>query len=374
MSLRFALTAVLLVSMTTVTFADSVVMDDDFESYLDPSALQSKWVSTIGSTSSTFLATQAAPGPYPLSPLPGALDGQAAVFDGTVGIGSGSVNQWATPFSIAPSATQNVELTVDLAYDGTPFDKKLSVGLRYTNGTVTENLIELGFWNAFAFSPILQFAHRAVLPSGGDNWQPYGLDSTLNEIGEINSKAGELAGTPGTPQAAHFHRFKAIISQSDIKFTLDLFGDGMNNLTNTPGIDAMDIDADAVVTADGFNDLRFGIPSASGSSTNPFLGVDNISLKLVDIVVPTGNADFDTDGDVDGKDFLTWQRNSGLMGGATLMDGDANNDQKVDAVDLGIWQTQYGTPLTPSLAAVPEPASAVLLLLAMAGLVGRIRR
>jgi len=55
-----------------------------------------------------------------------------------------------------------------------------------------------------------------------------------------------------------------------------------------------------------------------------------------------GKADFDDDGDVDGRDFLTWQRRFGLNSGATLADGDANGDGRVDQADLSIWSQQYG--------------------------------
>ncbi|TWU23662.1 hypothetical protein Pla144_38370 [Bythopirellula polymerisocia] len=99
-----------------------------------------------------------------------------------------------------------------------------------------------------------------------------------------------------------------------------------------------------------------------GLSTNN--GIQAFELTIDPATVD--DADFDGDGDVDGKDFLTWQRNSGLLGGATLMDGDANNDQNVDGLDLEIWQTQYGTPLVVAIAAVPEPATAWL---AICGLV-----
>jgi predicted outer membrane repeat protein len=54
------------------------------------------------------------------------------------------------------------------------------------------------------------------------------------------------------------------------------------------------------------------------------------------------NADFDNDGDVDGRDFLTWQRGYGTPD-ALHPDGDANFDGLVDGIDLGIWQAQYGT-------------------------------
>jgi hypothetical protein len=79
------------------------------------------------------------------------------------------------------------------------------------------------------------------------------------------------------------------------------------------------------------------------------------------------NADFDDDGDVDGQDFLTWQRGDGSAGSSA--DGDANNDGNVDAVDLGIWKTQYGT--VESLAfgqSVPEPVSVTLITCCLLGI------
>jgi prepilin-type N-terminal cleavage/methylation domain-containing protein len=70
------------------------------------------------------------------------------------------------------------------------------------------------------------------------------------------------------------------------------------------------------------------------------------------------DADFDSSGLVDGVDFLTWQRGVATPAGtATLADGDANFDQTVDALDLAIWQGQYGIGAVPALQAIPEPAS-----------------
>lgn len=55
------------------------------------------------------------------------------------------------------------------------------------------------------------------------------------------------------------------------------------------------------------------------------------------------SGDFDEDGDVDGADFLVWQKG---FGGT------------YDAVDLASWQSAYGSNLlTSSVAVVPEPAS-----------------
>lgn len=65
-------------------------------------------------------------------------------------------------------------------------------------------------------------------------------------------------------------------------------------------------------------------------------------------------ADFDTDGDTDGADFLHWQRQLG------------------DALNLVLWQANFGTTmgLSASTTAIPEPTTALLVGLAMIGLAG----
>lgn len=53
-----------------------------------------------------------------------------------------------------------------------------------------------------------------------------------------------------------------------------------------------------------------------------------------------GDSDWDTD--IDGADFLTWQRNAGAEGTGTVWQGDANGDTNVDSDDLAIWEEGYG--------------------------------
>jgi hypothetical protein len=77
-------------------------------------------------------------------------------------------------------------------------------------------------------------------------------------------------------------------------------------------------------------------------------------------------ADFDADGDVDGADFLTWQRHLGDAGGASH--GDADGDGNVTAADLVIWKQEFG-PSAARVGAVPEPSAAFLLLCAAATVV-----
>jgi len=92
-------------------------------------------------------------------------------------------------------------------------------------------------------------------------------------------------------------------------------------------------------------------------SANP-----QLTFGIADNVVVSEaiSGDFDFDGDVDGDDFLKWQRGSGTI---------YNTD------DLTAWQNNYGfvAPLA-ALNAVPEPASIAILALGAATLITLRRR
>jgi hypothetical protein len=73
--------------------------------------------------------------------------------------------------------------------------------------------------------------------------------------------------------------------------------------------------------------------------------------------------DYNGDGNVDGPDFLVWQRTVGNTGDSLAADG--NGDGVVDAEDLTIWRETFGQvaplPLISATAsAVPEPTAALL--------------
>ncbi len=87
--------------------------------------------------------------------------------------------------------------------------------------------------------------------------------------------------------------------------------------------------------------------------------VDSVpDLGVVTLTVPVSTGDFDQDGDVDGDDFLRWQRGFGI--GTALGQGDANNDGAVDAADLAVWSEQYGSATVQAVLGVPEPTTALL--------------
>ncbi len=92
--------------------------------------------------------------------------------------------------------------------------------------------------------------------------------------------------------------------------------------------------------------------------------LDYAGLKDIGWQVPAqllglhGNSD--GDGDVDGDDFLAWQRGYGLPSGGSALAGDLSGQGMVDSFDLWLWEHYYGaTSGVGGLAAgqVPEPAS-----------------
>lgn len=69
------------------------------------------------------------------------------------------------------------------------------------------------------------------------------------------------------------------------------------------------------------------------------------------------NGDFDGDGDVDGRDFLLWQRGYTMSGPhVEKSTGDATGNQLVDGNDLAVWQATY----SEELPAMSAPMSARL--------------
>ena len=71
-------------------------------------------------------------------------------------------------------------------------------------------------------------------------------------------------------------------------------------------------------------------------------------------------ADFNGDGQVNGADILSWQRNLGATGVSAV--GDANHDRVVNTADRTIWSQQFGTTISAAATAtaVPEPATIAL--------------
>lgn len=112
-------------------------------------------------------------------------------------------------------------------------------------------------------------------------------------------------------------------------------------------------------TFEDFADYMTMVEALEGDIGITIGGVDHHTFYLLAEYepLPTLNADFDNDADVDGADFLTWQRGLGNLTTAERSDGDADGNQAVNVFDFLAWQNQYDTVPSPEISAVPEPST-----------------
>lgn len=110
--------------------------------------------------------------------------------------------------------------------------------------------------------------------------------------------------------------------------------------------------ADHILDANGSVTFRLSFTGGGGEAGSPASGhhlfLDNVGVTGLS---PGLTGDFDGDGDVDGSDFLQWQRNDGTTAG------------------LAAWQANFGAPALQAATesashAVPEPTTSLLMLFA----------
>ena len=135
--------------------------------------------------------------------------------------------------------------------------------------------------------------------------------------------AGEFANGSQLSNGGEKLKLNDVTNSTIHEFTYDDFGDWPLEA------DGQGSTLEVIDTAGDYNDA-FNWQASSQLGGTPGLGEVSES------------GDFDGDGDVDGADFLSWQRGFGLTGGATSGDGDGNGDGKVDGLDLSVWQSELG--------------------------------
>ena len=131
------------------------------------------------------------------------------------------------------------------------------------------------------------------------------------------------------------------------------------------GISTFDIPVPANLTGGGgtvYARFRYGeegIDSPVGAAIKG--EVEDYALPVVSNAIDPGpqaenGPDFDEDGDIDGFDFLAWQRGFGSMGAIGAGDGDSDNDNDVDSDDLVDWEAGFGTVESPPAPVIVETA------------------
>jgi hypothetical protein len=109
----------------------------------------------------------------------------------------------------------------------------------------------------------------------------------------------------------------------------------------------------------GFNPLITTLQFATNSAAN--YTVSNVWVGDATAMLPptlTTQGDFNHDGIVDSRDFVTWRKAMGQTGPNLTADG--NGDYQVDMSDLAVWRAHFGQAVTGAgteflVNAVPEP-------------------
>lgn len=119
-----------------------------------------------------------------------------------------------------------------------------------------------------------------------------------------------------------------------------------------------------------FTQVRFGDgPFVYDAALQREVTLDAIpELKL--LVVDELQGDYNNDNRVDAADYTVWRN---TLGSTSLLAADGDASGTVDAGDYGVWRATYGAVLGGSTA-VPEPVAPVLIAIAVFSLVLVVRR
>lgn len=207
------------------------------------------------------------------------------------------------------------------------------------------------------------------------------LDAQL--IVDTGSPVVDLnAHTPGD-----FGVHRMLVDWNTTSLYTDFSGDGPDEADGEIG-PVLDVTGAVIADARVYFDVTSAVDAWQSGSSNfglalryqdtadgwgiKFTGSDSPPQLLINYTIGSDDADFDNSGDVDGRDFLIWQR--GFGSGTTNATGDANGDGTVNSADLAIWQNQYGgAPLLSSLSAVPEPSTLLIAFVASLSLLAGAR-
>ncbi|MEO1496471.1 MAG: choice-of-anchor Q domain-containing protein [Planctomycetota bacterium] len=212
--------------------AESILFQEDFESYTDTAQMQATWGSAGAATLDATLGN------------PGKSANHL-----------GGVQNQVTVDPVIPSAANPVVYTVDIYDDGGSANRRMTAGLRSSD---TANIFEMGMYNNPA-----HYAVRAVLP--GPSWVAF----------------TDLVDDSGTPIAnqpvAGWHTFQLVLDGSNATFTLDLNGDGNINSTLVIPVDFNEASPlDTIRLGTGLSSLGGGANFdnflLTGFSTNNVLG------------------------------------------------------------------------------------------------------
>ncbi len=182
-----------------------------------------------------------------------------------------------------------------------------------------------------------------------------GLSPGMLTVAEFTQVVGgslriELAGTDNSdPNNLQFDQL-LVAGNATLDGELDVSLIHPFALSPGQSFEIVDVGGLLTGTFSGLTELGFVGKYANANLFITYLGGDGNDVALLSAL----HGDFDVDGDVDGSDFLKWQRGESPF--------------PLSRTDLADWEANYGmvAPLVASSAHVPEPAGALLMAMALA--------
>ena len=147
--------------------------------------------------------------------------------------------------------------------------------------------------------------------------------------------------------------------------------DGWLNLSLLNGFTPIAGQQFTIITASSIVNNGFVLTGAAASSFSLIVGSTSVILQAIGL---TG--DYNNNGVVDASDYVLWRNSAGLTGPGLAADGNHNN--QIDSGDYDVWRSHFGQTSgsgasVGSNAAVPEPNSLSVALVAMMAFVGQRR-
>jgi autotransporter-associated beta strand protein len=262
----------------------------------------------------------------------------------------------------------------------------LDAGNTYTGTTtISGGTLALGPSGGINSSSVIQvdagatFDVSARLPS-----YSVGATQTLKGngtvVGNVNTVAGSIIAPGGSVGTLSINGDTSLISTLAIEYS----GATIDKLTVSGALDitTATVDFNQLATLAGGARVFASYGSLVGAAFASVLDLpagftinyNYLGANQIALVGGAHPGDFDSDGDVDGADFVAWQTNFPKASGALPSEGDADGDGDVDGADFVVWQTNFPFTPGPGASPVPEPQAALLVCLGAVGMLIACRK
>jgi len=272
-------------------------------------------------------------------------------FDGQYAVNNPGFNALASGSGAMPAGAAALPGSTPLSWDFLPMKiDGVAANLFYWNGA-TSTKVEFGPPPAPTYELALYGRNAAVGVDGAPELVP-------GDVIDLTASTGSI----------HRHRF----------FALD---DGDGNPDTAPVDGIYLISLRLTMTQVDRSPPMFIVWGTPGSTLLALLAAESWVRDREAELAPDFDADFDGDLDVDGADFLTWQRGFAAAD-ALQVQGDADRDDLVGAGDLGRWAFEFGARLAsfPGAAAAsstisptPEPTGTSIVIVPILAALGQVR-